>query len=64
MSVSVSRILVLLTCVVLLTWGVAGAHFGMIIPSDEMVMKGENNKVSLQLMFWQNSLTFPRRLSQ
>jgi len=52
MSVSVSRILVLLTCVVLLTWGVAGAHFGMIIPSDEMVMKGENNKVSLQLMFW------------
>ena len=52
MSVSVSRILVLVTCVVLLAWRVAGAHFGMIIPSDEMVMKDESNNVSLQLMFW------------
>jgi len=30
----------------------ASAHFGMIIPSDEMVMKGESSEVALQLMFW------------
>jgi cobalt/nickel transport protein len=30
----------------------AGAHFGMIIPSDEMVMKGESSNVALQIMFW------------
>jgi cobalt/nickel transport protein len=30
----------------------AGAHFGMIIPSDEMVMKGDSKEVTLQLMFW------------
>jgi len=30
----------------------ASAHFGMIIPSDEMVMKGESSDVALQLMFW------------
>ena len=52
MNVNVSRKLVLVTCMVLLAWEVAGAHFGMIIPSDEMVMKGESNNVSLQLMFW------------
>ena len=52
MSVSVIRKLVLITWVILLAWGVAGAHFGMIIPSDEMVMKGESSNVSLQLMFW------------
>ena len=34
-----SRELVLVICVVLLAWGAAEAHFGMIIPSDEMVMK-------------------------
>ena len=28
------------------------AHFGMIIPSDDMVMKGENREVALQIMFW------------
>jgi cobalt/nickel transport protein len=28
------------------------AHFGMIIPSDEMVMKGDSREVALQLMFW------------
>ena len=28
------------------------AHFGMIIPSDEMVMKGESREVALQIMFW------------
>ena len=30
----------------------ARAHFGMIIPSDEMVMKGESREVALQIMFW------------
>jgi len=30
----------------------ARAHFGMIIPSDEMVMKGDSREVALQLMFW------------
>ena len=30
----------------------ARAHFGMIIPSDEMVMKGDSRAVVLQLMFW------------
>jgi cobalt/nickel transport protein len=39
-------------CVVFLSLTTAGAHFGMIIPSDEMVMKGDNSNVALQLMFW------------
>ena len=30
----------------------ASAHFGMIIPSDEMVMKGDSANIGLQLMFW------------
>ena len=29
----------------------ASAHFGMIIPSDEMIMKGDSANISLQLMF-------------
>ena len=37
---------------VILAGAAADAHFGMIIPSDEMVMKGENSEVALQLMFW------------
>lgn len=28
------------------------AHFGMLIPSDEMIMKGENPHITLRLMFW------------
>ncbi len=28
------------------------AHFGMVIPSDQMVMQGENNNVKIDLMFW------------
>jgi cobalt/nickel transport protein len=35
-----------------LTVAAASAHFGMIIPSDEMVMKGDRNTIGLQLMFW------------
>ena len=42
----------LINCLVLFASTVAVAHFGMIIPSDEMVMKGESSDVSLRLMFW------------
>ncbi len=42
----------LIICLGLFTSAVAVAHFGMIIPSDEMVMQGESSKVRLQLMFW------------
>ena len=37
---------------VLLAGANTKAHFGMIIPSDDMVMKGESSNVALQLMFW------------
>ena len=37
---------------VFLAGAAANAHFGMIIPSDEMVMKGESTEVALDLMFW------------
>ena len=30
----------------------AEAHFGMIIPSDQMVMQGESKTIGLDLMFW------------
>jgi cobalt/nickel transport protein len=30
----------------------ASAHFGMIIPSDQMVMQGEEKNVKLDLLFW------------
>ena len=43
----------LLTLVFLfLASAVAKAHFGIIIPSDEMIMKGDSASISLQLMFW------------
>jgi len=35
-----------------LVFSPARAHFGMVIPSDEMVMKGESREVALQIMFW------------
>jgi cobalt/nickel transport protein len=41
----------LLTCVVA-TAGSASAHFGMVIPSDQMVMQGENRNVKVDLLFW------------
>jgi cobalt/nickel transport protein len=37
---------------ILAVWQVAEAHFGMIIPSDEMVEKGDRPIVDLQLRFW------------
>jgi len=30
----------------------ASAHFGMVIPSDEMVMQGESTDVKVDLLFW------------
>ncbi len=30
----------------------ASAHFGMVIPSDQMVMQGEDTNVKLDLLFW------------
>jgi len=30
----------------------AAAHFGMVIPSDQMVMKGEETNMKVDLMFW------------
>ena len=35
-----------------LTSGSAEAHFGMIIPSDQMVMQDDSKNVRLNLMFW------------
>jgi cobalt/nickel transport protein len=32
--------------------GPASAHFGMVIPSDQMVMQGEDRNVKVDLMFW------------
>lgn len=34
------------------TAGTAMAHFGMVIPSDQMVMQGENKNVKVDLLFW------------
>jgi cobalt/nickel transport protein len=30
----------------------ASAHFGMVIPSDQMVMQGEETNIRVDLMFW------------
>jgi cobalt/nickel transport protein len=30
----------------------ASAHYGMVIPSDQMVMQGDDTNVSVDLMFW------------
>ncbi len=42
----------LFLAVVATTSGQARAHFGMVIPSDQMVMQGEDTNVRLNLMFW------------
>jgi len=39
------------TAMAILFSGPAAAHYGMVIPSDAMVMQGENKTVSLQLSF-------------
>lgn len=45
-------VFVLLLVLALMTAGVASAHYGMVIPSDEMVMQGEDTNVKVDLMFW------------
>jgi len=32
--------------------GPARAHFGMVIPSDQMVMQGEDTNITVDFMFW------------
>ena len=34
------------------TAGPALAHYGMVMPSDQMVMQGENTSIKIDLMFW------------
>ena len=36
----------------LLIAGPASAHYGMVIPSDQMVMQGEETNVKVDLLFW------------
>ena len=43
---------ILVTLTALVTAGPVSAHFGMVIPSDQMVMQGENTDVSVDLLFW------------
>ena len=43
---------VLCLALVLMSAGPAPAHFGMVIPSDEMVMQGEGRDVKVDLLFW------------
>ncbi len=51
MKITAGTVLLALA-LLLLTSAVTEAHFGMIIPSDEMIMKGDSANISLQLMFW------------
>lgn len=46
------RCLMLAVVGVVVMSGPAGAHFGMVIPSDQMVMQDEDRTVSIDLMFW------------
>ena len=43
---------VLLLALGIVAPGQTWAHFGMVIPSDEMVMQGEDTNVKLDLLFW------------
>lgn len=38
--------------IILLFSSAASAHFGMVIPSDPMVMQGEDTRIRVDLMFW------------
>lgn len=46
------RYWVLYTACLLFLTAPAMAHFGMVIPSDQMVMPGENTDIDIALMFW------------
>lgn len=45
------KFLVLLVVVFLILAGTASAHYGMIIPSDSMVMQSDNRIINLELSF-------------
>ncbi|MBC8390956.1 MAG: DUF4198 domain-containing protein, partial [Deltaproteobacteria bacterium] len=47
----VSKFSSVLAFLIILTGPVAHAHYGMIIPSDSMVMQKENRTVTLKLSF-------------
>ena len=47
----VKSLALLLTLSIFLA-GPSWAHFGMVIPSDQMVMQGENTNIKVDLMFW------------
>lgn len=49
---------------VLLSGSIANAHYGMIIPSDQMVMQGEDSKISLDLRFWHPMERIPMPLDK
>ncbi|MDY6989839.1 MAG: DUF4198 domain-containing protein [Thermodesulfobacteriota bacterium] len=42
----------LVVVIALMIAGPALAHYGMVIPSDQMVMQGEETDVKLDLLFW------------
>ncbi len=44
-------LVVLSVLLVLSSWGSAMAHFGMIIPSKQMIVAGQSNTVDLKVMF-------------
>jgi cobalt/nickel transport protein len=46
------RTIIMTVGLIFLVVTAASAHFGMIIPSDEMIMQGDSASISLQLMFW------------
>lgn len=48
----------------LLYGSVVAAHYGMIIPSDQMVMQGENRTVNLDLRFWHPMEGIPMPLAK
>ena len=47
-----ATLFILLTLVAFVTAAPVSAHFGMVIPSDQMVMQGENTDVTVDLLFW------------
>ncbi|MBW2601077.1 MAG: DUF4198 domain-containing protein [Deltaproteobacteria bacterium] len=46
------RCFILSAVVVVMMAGLAWAHFGMVIPSDQMVMQEDDRQIKVDLMFW------------
>lgn len=49
---------------VFVTGSMASAHYGMIIPSDQMVMQGDDKTVTLDLRFWHPMEGIPMPLAK